>query len=55
VENIASHRVEPDVMAMDLTLDWTGLDGTLEVPGDVIAVLRNLDVLDLNRAVVDPG
>jgi hypothetical protein len=39
-------------MAVDLALDWTGLYGALEVAGDVIAVLRNLDVLDLNSAAV---
>jgi hypothetical protein len=39
-------------MAMDLALDWAGLDGALEVPGDVIAVLCNLDVFYLNRTVV---
>jgi hypothetical protein len=52
VENIGSHGVESDTMAMNLAFDWTGLNGAFEVSGDVIAVLRNLDVLDLNSAAV---
>jgi hypothetical protein len=55
VENIASYRVESDVMAMDFTLDWTGLEGAFKISGDAIAVLRNLDVLDLNLAGVGIG
>ena len=52
-ENIASHRVESDVMDIDFVLEWTRLVGTFEVPSDLIAVLCDLDMFYLDLLVPD--
>src|SRR5580658_34772 len=52
VENSASDRIKSDVVTVDLTLNRARLVWTLEISGDLIAVLRDLDMLDLCRAVI---
>src|SRR5271154_551420 len=52
-QDIASYRAEPDMMHIDLTLNRTRLVRTFEVSGDSVAVLRDLDVLHNDLAVID--
>ena len=54
-KNVASQGVEHDVVHVDSPLNGTRLFRPLEITGDPVPVLLDLDVLDLRLAVPDFG
>jgi hypothetical protein len=55
MKNVSRHCVESNVVPVDFPLDRTRLVRTFEIPGDAIAVLSDLYMLNLDLSVPSVG